>query len=71
MILITHFHKCRLPTKALVQFCPSLTRVLHNSGCVYNTWRSGCVMDCHATARGSIPGGNGEFTELHVLRKGQ
>ena len=34
-------------------------------------WRSGSVMDCHATARGSIPGGNGVFTELHVLRKGQ
>ena len=24
-------------------------------------------MDCHATARGSIPGGNGVKTELHVL----
>ena len=34
-------------------------------------WRSGSVMDCYATARGSIPGGNGVFTELHVLRKGQ
>ena len=34
-------------------------------------WRSGSVMDCHATARSSIPGGNGVFTELHVLRKGQ
>ena len=34
-------------------------------------WRSGCVMDCHATARGSIPGGNGVKTRLHVLRKGQ
>ena len=34
-------------------------------------WRSGSVMDCHATTRGSIPGGNGVFTELHVLRKGQ
>ena len=33
--------------------------------------RSGCVMDCHATARGSIPSGNGVKTELHVLRKGQ
>ena len=31
----------------------------------------GSVMDCHATARGSIPGGNDVFTELHVLRKGQ
>ena len=34
-------------------------------------WRSGSVMDCHATARGSIPGGNSVFTELQVLRKGQ
>ena len=25
----------------------------------------------HASARGSIPGGNGGKTELHVLRKGQ
>ena len=32
--------------------------------------RSGNVMDCHATARGSIPGRNGEFIELHVLHKG-
>ena len=35
------------------------------------TWRSGIVLDCHATARGLIPGGNGIKTELHVLRKGQ
>ena len=34
-------------------------------------WRSGSVMDCHATARGSIPGGNGVKTELYVFRKGQ
>ena len=34
-------------------------------------WRNGSIMDCHATARGSIPGGNGVFTELHVLCKGQ
>ena len=34
-------------------------------------WRRGSVMDCHATARGSIPGGTGVKTELHVLRKGQ
>ena len=34
-------------------------------------WRSGSVINCHATARESICGGNGEFTELHVLRKGQ
>ena len=32
---------------------------------------SAAVMDRHATARGSIPVGNGVFTELHVLRKGQ
>ena len=28
-------------------------------------------MNCHATAPGSIPGRDGVFTELHVLRKGQ
>ena len=39
--------------------------------CVELAWRSGNVMDCHATARGSISGGNGVFTELHVFRKGQ
>ena len=33
-------------------------------------WRSGSLMDCH-TAPGSIPGWDGVFTELHVLRKGQ
>ena len=35
------------------------------------SWRSGSVMDCHATARGSMPGGNGVYTELHVLRCGK
>ena len=39
--------------------------------CEELTWPSSSVMDCHATARGSIPGRNGVFTELHVLRKGQ
>ena len=34
-------------------------------------WRRGSVMDCHMTGRGSIPGGNGVFTELRVRRKGQ
>ena len=34
-------------------------------------WRSVSVMDCHATARGSIPSGNDVFTKLHVLRKRQ
>ena len=27
-------------------------------------WHSGSVMDCHTTARGSIPIWNGVFTEL-------
>ena len=43
---------------------------LHNSVCVELAWRSGSVMDCHATARSSIPGENGVFTEIRVLRKG-
>ena len=30
-------------------------------------WRSGSVMDCHATARS----GKGVFTEFHVPCKGQ
>ena len=30
-------------------------------------WRSGCVMDCHAMTRGSIPSGDGVNTELHAL----
>ena len=34
-------------------------------------WRSGIVMDCHATTRGSIPSVNGVRIELQVLRKGQ
>ena len=34
-------------------------------------WRSGSVMDCHATARGAIHGGNGVKNELRVLRKEQ
>ena len=38
-------------------------------GQVELAWRSDSVMDCHATARGSIPGGNGVLTELHVLRR--
>ena len=43
---------------------------VHNI-CYDMAWRSGSVMDCHATAQGSIPGRNGIKTELHVLRKGQ
>ena len=38
---------------------------------VERPWRSGNVMNCHATAPGSIPGRDGVFTELHILRKGQ
>ena len=34
-------------------------------------WRSGSVMDWHATARGSIPDRNGVKTKLQVLCKGQ
>ena len=34
-------------------------------------WRSGSVMGCHATARGSILSGNSVKTGLHVHRKGQ
>ena len=34
-------------------------------------WRSGSVMDCHATAWGAIPGGSDVKTELHILCKGQ
>ena len=34
-------------------------------------WRSGSVIDCHVTAPGSIPGGNGVKTQLYLLRKGQ
>ena len=34
-------------------------------------WRSGDVMDCHATARDLKPGGNSVKTDLQVLRKGQ
>ena len=40
--------------------------------CFIPKMRFSCnVMDCHVTARGSNPGGDGVFTELHVLRKGQ
>ena len=33
-------------------------------------WHSGSLINCHATARGSNPVGNGVLTELHVLCKG-
>ena len=34
-------------------------------------WHSCSVMDCHTTARGSIPGGNGVKSELYIICKGQ
>ena len=34
-------------------------------------WCSGSVIDCHATAQGSNPSGNGVKTWLHLLHKGQ
>ena len=34
-------------------------------------WRSGSVIDCHATTQGLIPNGNGVKTQLHVLLKGR
>ena len=48
-----------------------LSMMFESNFLVELAWRSGSVMDCHATTRGSIHGGNGVFTELHVLRKGQ
>ena len=44
---------------------------IQNYKILQRLWRSGNVMNCHATAPGSIPGRDGVFTELHVLRKGQ
>ena len=46
-------------------------RMIFDTNTVELPWRSGSVMDCHATAPGSIPGRDGVFTELYVLRKGQ
>ena len=34
-------------------------------------WCSGSVIDCHTTAQGSSPGGNGVFTELYDLCNGR
>ena len=34
-------------------------------------WHSGSVMDCHASDRGSIPTGNGIYTELPSLSMGR
>ena len=74
-------HHDRLMYESFIQFCILLTcftfLLIDKSHNKYSTqrvelaWRSGSVMDCQATARGSIPGGIGLKTELHVLRKGQ
>ena len=45
-----------------------LTRSNVYMSAVELAWRSGSVMDCNATVRGSIPV---VFTELHILRNGQ
>ena len=50
-----------LSSKSLILMC------LQNS----NNSSSTYLWSKRETARGSIPGGNGVFTELHVLRKGQ
>ena len=63
--------------KLVENSCDKLVRVqcsaipFQNRSQVELAWRSGSIMDFHATARGSIPGGNDVFTELHVLCKGQ
>ena len=66
-------NKCRLSSLSLncnYVFCQTL--LFCPRQCMKElAWRSGSVMDCHAMARGSIPGGNGVFTELHALRKRQ
>ena len=43
--------------------------IIYSHGSYFTSGAS--VMDCHAMTRGSIPGGNGVKTKLHVLRKGQ
>ena len=44
----------------MIEYC--LLSNVTIKGYVELAWRSGCVMDCHATARGSIPGGKGVKT---------
>ena len=62
------------------RYCRGKFEPLNNQSANYPTcfhcceklaWSSGCVTYCHATARGSIPGGNSVKPESHVLRKGQ
>ena len=43
---------------------------MENLLCIFDA-SSGSDMDCNAMTRGSIPGGDSVFTELHVLHKGQ
>ena len=51
--------------------CKRIVKTIYHFMYVELAWRSGCVMDCHTTTSGSIIGGDGVKTELHVLRKGQ
>ena len=57
----------RVIAKTIIKMCVCVCVFV----CVELAWRSGSVMDCHATARGAIPDGNDVKTELHVLRNGQ
>ena len=85
-VLLRHQRPCstrwKSGTGTQYYACPhrefhTLPALLHSQAVLPNTyprelaWRSGTVRDCHATAQGSIPGGNGAFTEIHVLHKGQ
>ena len=65
-----------LPTFFLLNFAVSVyhTHILitRKKNQVHFTLLSySSVMDCHATARGSIPGGSVVKTEQRVLHKGQ
>ena len=55
---------------SILKFNDKFIIELYSEVCVDLVWRSGSVMDCHATAGGSIPSGNGVKIELHVLCKG-
>ena len=72
--LVLHGLRCR---KSTIMIKPNQTnqKILQipiiSSKRVELPRRSGSVMDCHATHPGSIPGWDGVFTELYVLRKEQ
>ena len=57
--------------QADTQMLKSLKSPDSDASSVELAWRSGNMMDYHAAARGSIPGWNGVFIKLHVLRKRQ